>query len=245
MSRARSVALVSLWILVAVVPLWTAPALAQADGRWALSLGIGPADQFSYRTHSFSFGDYSEHFGFSGLAVVGAAYGLTDHVSFRADAGYLGYQKELGYANVGRSTAGILGTWPSGSALTVQMPFVSAGVRLYALGPASTRPSVYIEALPTLWVTRWRERVETPEHYDVYGNYYPSQLSQDAFTTLDPGFSAGAGFLGPLVGRTKLDIGFRYLFSTGAGQQHLGQFSSGNFKGLRQLALVMSVHRAI
>ncbi len=231
-------------VLLPAISLSTSTSFAQADSRWALSLGAGAADRFTYRTFSYSFGDYDEHFGFSGLAVAGAARRLTDHASLRVDAGYVGYQKELRLA-FARSAAGVAGMWPSGSALTAQMPFVSAGVRLYAMGPAPNRPRLYIEALPTLWVTRWRERVETREHSDLYGNYYPSREDQDAFTTLEPGFTASAGFLGPLVGRTKLDLGFRYLFSTGAGQRHLGEYSSGDFKGLRQLALVMSLHRAM
>ncbi len=242
MVRARSGALVSIAILLSTASLAASTAFGQADGRWAVSLGAGLTDPFAYRSHSYSFGDYRESFGLSGLALAGAAYRLADRASLRMDIGYMGYQKEL---QLVFATSTTIGMYSSRSTLTAQMPFVGAGVRLYAMGPASSRPRLYVEALPTLWVTRWRERVETRGHYDVYGNSYPSSVNQDAFKTLKPGFTAGAGFLGPLVGRTKLDVGMRYLFSTGAGRHNLGQFSTGDFKGLRQLALVMSVHRSL
>jgi hypothetical protein len=240
MFRARFGALLTVAILLATISLPVSTAVADPDGRWTASLGAGLANQFVYRSHAYSWGDYREQFGLSGLLVAGAAYRLSDHVSLRADLGYLGYQKDLDQASA-TSSAGIVGMWPSGSALTAQMPFASAGVRLYAIGPAAMRPALYLEALPALWVSRWRERMETRGYYDFSGNYHPSRVDQDAFVTLEPGFSASAGFLGPFVGRSKLDLGFRYLFSTGVGRRDLG-LSSGEFRGLRQAALVMAVH---
>jgi hypothetical protein len=241
MYRARFSAVIPVAILVSTISLSARMAFCQADSRWAVSLGAGLTDELAYRDLSYSFGDYHEHIGFSGLAVAGAAYRLTDHASLRADMGYIGYQKAM-QLNLASSNAGVLGVSPRGSALTAQIPFLSGGARLYFAGPASARPRLYIEALPTLWVTRWRERVETREHYDLYGNYYPHRVDQDAFTILNPGFTAGAGVVGSLVGRTRLDLGFRYLFSIGPGQHQLGQYSSGDFKGLRQVALTMSLH---
>jgi hypothetical protein len=240
MARARFGALLPVVILVSLL---TSPAFARDGGRWALSLGAGLTNEFTYRDLSDNSGGYREGFGFSGLAVGGAAYRLSDHLFLRADAGYLGYQKTL-RINVAEPTNGTPDTWPTGS-LGTQMPFVGAGVRLYTTGPASMTPRAYIEAMPTLWVARWRERVETPGHYDLAGTYYPSRVDQDAFTTLDPGFSAGVGLVGRLVGPTKVDLGLRYLFSVGPGQHRLGQYSSGEFNGLRQLSLVLRLHAPI
>ena len=220
------------------------PALAQADGRWTLSLGGGYADQFTYQTTpggALEVGSV-EYFDFSWLALAGVGYRLANRITLQADAGYIGYGNES-TISFARPTSGFPGPWPN-VALTARMPFVSAGVRFFATGPASPRPRFYMEASPALWMTRWEERYESGQYTDLDGNFHPNRVTRDAFTTLEPGFTAGAGLLGPLVGRTNLDMGFRYLFSMGPGRRNLGQYSSGDFKGLRQLALVMSVHRA-
>ncbi len=218
------------------------PALAGPGSRWAVSLGGGLVGPFTYRSLSYSSGSTDEFFMSSGLAVAGVSRRLSNHAFLRADLGYLGYRKDLPILVPARPS-GIAGLWPSGSVLTAQMPFVGAGVRLYAAGPGATKPRLYVDALPTLWVARWREKVETPQHSDLQGNYYPARVEQDAFATLEAGFVTGIGLLAPLAGHTKLDLGVRYLFSTGAGRRTLGQYSSGEFDGLRQLALVMSIHR--
>ncbi len=235
MVRPRFGDLSFLAILLFAVSLSASPAFASPDGRWSLSVGAGVADQFTYRSLSYPFGSFDEQFGFSGLVAAGVSRRLSDHVFLRADLGYLGYQKnlQLMWAD---TNSGVAGMWPSGSVLTAQMPFVGVGTRLYVTGPGAARPHLYVEALPTIWVERWRERIESPQNY-----FYPSRVSQDAFTAMDPGFSAGVGLVGRLVGSTRLDVGLRYLFSAGVGEHHLGDTSSGNFKGLRQAALVMSV----
>ena len=241
MHRAQFRATFPAAILLAAISLSTMPAHAQTDGRWALSLGGGYADQFTYQSPSsgtFDVGS-AKHFDFSALGVIGAGYQLTDRVTLQAEAGYLGYRKALPL-NPARSLAVTLPR--ENGSLTAQMPFFSMGARFYASGPGSARPRPYFEASPTLWVARWEEHFQIGESHDLAGNSYPGQTGQDGFTTLEPGFTAGAGLLGSLVGRTRLDLGFRYLFSMGAGQRKLGQYSSGTFEGLRQVAFLVSVN---
>ena len=244
MFRARFRATFRTAILLAAVSLSGTPALAQTEGRWALSLGYGWTNQYTYRTDSYSFGSFPHQFGLSGLVVAAADYRLSNFVSLRSSAGYLGYEKGV-WQEVGTSTAGIAGIWPGNSTLTVQMPFVSAGIRVCTARSPSQWAGLYLEAMPALWVSRWRERYETGQYTDYFGNHHPGRVDQDAFTTLEPGFTAGAGFIGPVVGRTNLEMGLHYFFSAAPGQHSLGHVSSGEFGGLRQSALVIALQRSL
>jgi len=213
--------------LVALL-LCNATASAQDDSRWTISLGGGVADRFTYRTLSYSFGDYPERFGFAGLAMAGAGYGLTDRVTLRTDLGYLYYHKSP-YSDL--------------SSLAAEMPFVAMGVRAYASHATSLRPRPYVEAMPTLWISDWREHYVFTQ--DAFGNPAPARVEDAAFTRLEPGAVVGLGFVGPVFGATKLDIGLRYLLSTGPGSHQLGRASSGDFNGLRQFSIVVSLPRPI
>ncbi len=222
----------------------TVPRSAHADGPWALSMGAGPVNRYDYHTVSYSYiGDYHEGFGISGLAALGASYRLTEHASLRADVGYLGYEKTLDYGGA-RPVLRISGG-STRSSLTAQRPFVSTGIRIYPAGPSYLRPRFYVEAMPTLWLSHWREQLVLGQSFDPFGSMYPTQIHVNEFTAVEPGFSAGVGFLGPLSGSTKLDVSFRYLFSKGSARRNLEQVGPGDLDGLRQFALVMSVHRPI
>ena len=248
MNQAQFRATLPAAILITATSLLAVPAFAQAGGRWALSIGYGWANEYTYRTDYYSFGSISgsvpHQFGLSGLVIAAAEYRLGNFISLRSSAGYLGYEKGV-WQEVGTSTAGIAGMWPDNSSLTAQMPFVSAGIRVCTARSASQWAGLYVEALPTLWVSRWRERYETGQYTDSFGNHHPGRVDQDAFTTLEPGFTAGAGFIGPVVGRTNLDVGFRYFFSAAPGQHNLGHVSSGEFGGLRQSAFVVALQRSL
>jgi hypothetical protein len=218
---------ISAGIALATLLFSIAPTSAQVGGRWTISLGGGTANQFAYHRYSYSFGDYSDKFGFARLAVAGAGYRFTDRVTLRADAGYLAYHTSF---------------WGDLSGLSSRMPFLSTGIRVYAAGRASSQRRLYAEALPTIWLSHWREQIVVTQDVD---GALPSRVDEAAFTRLDPGITAGAGLLGPLSGSMKLDVGVRYLLSVGVGPHNLGHVSTGDFKGLRQFAVVVSLNRAI
>jgi len=232
------------FVVIFLAALATVPGSAHADGPWALSLGAGPVDRYDYHTVSYSFlGDYHEGFGISGLVAVGTAYRLTEHASLRADIGYLRYGKTLDYGVV-RPLSWSPGG-PTHSSLTAQIPSVSAGIRIYPAGLSPLHPQLYVEAMPTLWLSHWTEQLVLGQNLGSFGNLYPVQIHVHEFTTVEPGFSAGFGFLGSLAGSTKLDLGFRYLFSSGLGRHYLESVGARDLDGLRQFALVMSVHQPL
>jgi len=201
----------------------TTPSLALAEDRWTLGLAGGVADRYTYQVS----GGYPRRFEFTWLASVEAGYSLSQHLSVQGEASYLRYVRK-------EATGGIEEVSHPTYTLISSNPHVGTGMRLYATGPTSTRARPYLEFLPALYFSRWTE------HLELSGD-----VTEESFTEMEPGFVAGAGFVGLNQASVRLDIGFRYYYSASIGAKELGDFSSGDFRGLRQAAVVIGVHKPL
>lgn len=209
-------------LLAALIAIATlTPCVAYAEDRWTLGLSGGVADSYTYQLE----GPYENFFEFTWLASVAASYSLGHHLSIQGEATYLRYSKNFlgaAYDDYNDYT------------LTSSNPHLATGLRVYATGPTSTPARPYIEVLPALYVSTWTE------HGDV-----PGGGTEESFTAIEPGFVAGAGLVGLSQASLRLDIGFRFYYSADIGFKDLGTFSGGDFRGLRQGAVVIGLHKPL
>jgi hypothetical protein len=213
------------------------PIEARGASPWSLGLSAGAADRYTY--HDEDKDGWGDHFDDSWTASLGASRSLGRHLSIQVDAGYLSYDRGLSIGSIPEIP-------PPSSELSAQIPSLGVGLRYYPTGPATARARVYLQLVPTLYVSRWKERSEYPAHTDFFSGIYQSaRVEEDTFTSVLPGFAAGIGFVGLNQTPIRLDLGFRYYYSTNPGSQDLGRFSSGDFDGLRQLALVIGLHKPL
>lgn len=213
------------------------PVEATGASPWSLGISAGAADRYTYHDHD-KYG-WGTHFDYSWTASLGASRSLSRHLSMQVDAGYLSYDRGLSILSIPEIP-------PPSSELSAQFPSLGVGLRYYPTGPATARARAYLQFVPTLYVSRWKERSEYPAYTDFFsGTYYPARLEEDTFTSVLPGFAAGIGVVGLNQTPIRLDLGFRYYYSASPGSQGLGRFSSGDFDGLRQLALVVGLHKPL
>lgn len=188
-----------------------------------VGLAGGAADRYTYQES----GSYPRRFEFTWIASVEAGYSLSQHVSVQGEASYLRYSHQ-------ETTGGIEEISHPTYTLTSSNPHVGTGMRLYATDPTSARARPYLEYLPALYFSRWTERLESP-----------GDVTEESFSELEPGFVAGAGLVGLNQASVRLDIGFRYYYSASIGPKDLGTFSGGDFRGLRQAAVVIGLHKPL
>ena len=201
------------------------PLSAQAQERWTVGLGGGVADRYTWHTFSLLGNDYHERFDFTWHGSVGVGYNLDQHLSLQADASYLQYQEE-------RGLIGIPELPPPSYKLSATFPSLGVGLRLYPAGPNTSRPRAYVQIEPTLYFTRWEERIESG-----------GTVADQTFTELQPGFAAGLGLVGLNQTPVRLDIGFRYYYTPDLGSRL--SLTSAELQGLRQFALIVGVHKPL
>ena len=205
-----------------------APAHAQAEERWVASLGLGAVDAYTWRTYSFSFSnqEYHEQFDFTWHGSLGLGYTLSSHFSLLVDAGYLGYEEQS-------ALMGIPEAPPITSTLSATFPSMGAGIRYYPAGPSTSRPRAYVQVSPTIYFSRWKTQTSQA-----------GSVAEETFRELQPGFVAGVGVVGLNQAPVHVDLGVRYFYSPNFATQDLGG-NSGDFKGLRQLAMIVGVQRRL
>ena len=212
--------------LAALAPLILAfgPPPAGAQGRWTYSIAAGHADRFVYRVEDFSFGSYPSSFRSGFQASSAATRTITKHVSVHLEAGYAGYSRALGLRGIGSPPMGRLraGFFP-----------VAAGLQLGPFTNPHLAVRPYLQIAPALVLSRWEERVTYAEGWDLTtGAWRPRSAHVDARWNALPGFVAAMGCRGQLSSVVGIEGALRYTRSADGGYHTLGQFSSGEFRGL-------------
>ena len=96
-----------------------------------------------------------------------------------------------------------------------------------------------MQILPALFVSRWEESTVDHEGYDMLTGAWRARATHtDSFRSALPGIELSAGFRARIASVVGTDIALRMSRSADLGEHGLGRFSSGDFRGLDEVALV-------
>jgi hypothetical protein len=223
--RSRAIAVSTAFLAFLAVP-----ALADESRSWTYSIAAGVSPRYGYRTDSFGSGNAASfENGFS--FVGGAIRPVTRRVSMVVEGGYHVYGKPIGII-------GIPELPPTTGRLRAEFYSLGVGLRLQPWSDPS-RPSPYAQITPALYVSRWEEHIVDHEGYDLLsGSYRQRSTHVESFRNALPGVALSAGVSGRIAGVVGSDIAVRVTRSADLGEHGLGRFSSGDFHGLTEVALL-------
>lgn len=199
-----------------------------AAGGWDFVLAAATSPGYEYRVDERVYGTYRASFD-PGLSLTASgARTLTRHASLVLAGGYRGFTSAIG-------GMGIPELPPTTGELRAEYFSIGAGLRVEAR-PGS---GPYVQILPALFVSRWGETTVDQEGWDMMsGNWRPEARSTDSFRSVLPGIELSAGFRLRFTSALGTDLALRLTRSADLGEHALGRFSSGDFRGLDELALV-------
>jgi hypothetical protein len=211
-----------------LVALAADPPHAAAARTWNYSLAAAASSGYDYRVDEHSFGTYESSFG-PGFAVTGsAARAVSRHTSLVLSGGYRRYSEAFGVVATELP--------PTTGELRAEFFSIGAGLRI----EPRQGSGLYMQMLlPALFVSRWNESTVEEEGWSMMtGAWQSGTTHTDSFTSAQPGFELSAGFRARLWSALGTDFGVRFTSSADLGKHTLGRFSSGDFQGLNELALV-------
>jgi len=221
--RAISVAAAIILALLGAVPSHAADKPA-----WSYALGAAVSTAYGYRVDQQPTGTTTTSFD-PGLLLSGTVTRtLTRHTALTFSTGYRRYSRDLDLVAIPEVP-------PTTGQLRSQYFSIGAGLRIepkHGSGP-------YIQALPTIFISRWEENTVDREGTNLMTNEWrPRSSHSDSFQSVLAGIELGAGFRVRFWSKLGTDFGLRITSSGDPGEHDLGRFSSGKFHGLDELALV-------
>ena len=219
-------------VSIAALALSAAPALTGERSGWTYSIAAGASPRYEYRVDEFNFGSYPQSFG-GGFSVSGSGIRpVTRHASLVIEGGYHAYRKGIG-------VEGFPEVPPTTGRLRAEFFSLGLGLRVEPSSDGPRRQSPYLQATPGLYVSRWEERTVDHEGYDlVQGTWRLRSTHVDSFRSVLPGIALSVGVRGRVAGVVGSDIAVRLTRSADLGEHVLGRFSSGEFRGLTEVAVV-------
>jgi len=211
-------------VTAAILVLPQCSALARS---WDYSLTAAASSRYDYRVDEHSYGTYTSSLG-PGFAITGsAARSVSRHVSLVLSGGYRRYSAELG-------TAGIPEAPPTTGDLRAEYFSVGAGLKIEPRQGAG----FYTQVLPALFVSRWGQNTVDQEGWNMLTGTWQQRATHTAsFKSALPGIELSGGFRARFSSALGTDFALRYTRSADLGEHALGS-SSGDFRGLNELALV-------
>ena len=215
-----------------IVVLGVAGGAARAGQPWTYSIAAATSVPYEYRLDEHDFGSYPSSLA-PGLSLSAAgARALTRHTSLVIEGGYRGYSQALGLVRIPE-------TPPTTGTLRAEYFILGAGLRIEPWSDAARRAGPYAQILPAIFVSRWEESTVDHEGYDMLTGAWRARATHtDSFRSALPGIELSAGFRARIASVVGTDIALRMSRSADLGEHGLGRFSSGDFRGLDEVALV-------
>ena len=223
--RQRRTHSLTIVIPVAILTLSAGSAFARA---WNYSLTAAASSGYDYRVNDHPYGSYTSSFG-PGFGVTGsAARAVSRHASLVLSGGYRRYSEAFGVVATEQP--------PTTGELRAEFFSMGAGLRI----EPRQGSGLYMQVLlPALFVSRWNESTVEEEGWNMMTGAYQSRTTHtDSFKSAQPGIELSAGLRTRLTSALGTDFGVRFTRSADLGEHALGRFSSGDFQGLNELALV-------
>jgi len=213
--------------VVITAAILTLPAGAALARPWNYTLAAAASSGYDYRVDEHSFGTYASSFG-PGFAVTGsAARGVSRHASLVLSGGYRRYSEAFGIVATEQP--------PTTGELRAEFFSIGAGLRI----EPRQGSGLYMQVLlPALFVSRWNESTVEEEGWNMTGAWQSRTTHSDSFMSAQPGIELSAGLRTRFTSALGTDFGVRFTRSADLGDHALGRFSSGDFQGLNELALV-------
>jgi len=214
--------------MVAAAAILTLPSGAAFARAWNYSLAAAASSGYDYRVNDHPYGSYTSSFG-PGFAVTGsAARAVSRHASLVLSGGYRRYSEAFGVVATDQP--------PTTGELRAEFFSMGAGLRI----EPRQGSGLYMQVLlPALFVSRWNESTVEEEGWNMMTGAYQSRTTHtDSFKSAQPGIELSAGLRTRLTSALGTDFGVRFTRSADLGEHALGRFSSGDFQGLNELALV-------
>jgi hypothetical protein len=130
-------------------------------------------------------------------------------------------------------------TPPTTGSLRAEYFSLGAGLRIQPWSSSERGAGPYVQIVPALFVARWEENTVDHEGYDMLTGTWRAQTTySDSFRSVLPGIELSAGLRARITHVVGTEVAVRLTRSADPGEHSLGRFSSGDFRGLDEVALV-------
>lgn len=218
-------------VVLAIAILELAPAAALAGSHWTYGLAAAASLEYPYRVEP---NPGSRPASLSPGLILGASgtRDLTRHASLVLEGGYREYGTTLGLVGIPESP-------PTSGSLRAQYFSLGAGLRIRPFSDAARATGPYLQVVPAFFFSRWEESTVDHEGWDMMtGAWRPRTTHTDAFRSAMPGIEMSAGMHARITDVIGTDVAVRLTQSADLGEHDLGRFSSGDFRGLDEIAVV-------